>query len=141
MATVERAVSRRKRVGFDYYSISRDETSRREVEPYTLSLLDGSWYLTGWDARKGRPPAVPTLPDPGRVTFSKPRDAGDFEAPKDFERRLAGPRAPWQLGAPDHTARIKDAETRLDVARASYGEAVSLQEENGYGGPRDAVLR
>jgi hypothetical protein len=45
VATLESAVSRRKRVRFDYYSISRDEVLRREVEPYTLSLLDGSWYL------------------------------------------------------------------------------------------------
>ncbi len=51
--------------------------------------------------------------------------------PKDFERRLAGPRAPWQLGESDQTACIRVPRHVFDAARASYGGAVSLQEENG----------
>ena len=131
VATVESAVSRRKRIGFDYYSISRDETSRREVEPYTLSLLDGSWYLTGWDPGRDALRQFRLSRIMGRVTYSTRRESGDFEAPKDFERRLASPRAPWQLGDPDRTARVKVPRRVFDVARATYGEAVSLQEEDG----------
>lgn len=130
VAAVESAVSRRKRISFDYYSISRDETSRREVEPYTLSLLDGSWYLTGRDVRREDLRQFKLSRIRGRIVFATKRDGGDFEAPEDFERRLAGPRAPWQLGEPYHTARIRIPGRVFDAARASYGEAVSLQEDD-----------
>jgi proteasome accessory factor C len=146
VATLESAVSRRKRVRFDYYSISRDETSKREVEPYTLSLLDGSWYLTGWDVAREDLRQFRLSRIQGRVVFSTKREEGDFEAPVDFERRLAGPRAPWQLGDPDHTARIRVPRRVFDSARASYGEAVSLLEDDGssvlvtqYSGERQLV--
>ncbi len=131
VATLERSVSRRKRVRFDYYSISRDEISRREVEPYTLSLLDASWYLTGRDVGREDLRQFRLSRIQSRITFATQREGGDFEVPEDFERRLAGPRAPWQLGAPDQTARIRVSGHVFDAARASYGDAVSLQEDNG----------
>jgi predicted DNA-binding transcriptional regulator YafY len=131
VATLESAVSRRKRVHFDYYSISRDETSKREVEPYTLSLLDGSWYLTGRDARREDIRQFRLSRIQGRIIFATDREAGDFMVPEDFERRLAGPRAPWQLGEPDLIASIKVPERVFDAARASYGNAVSLREDGG----------
>jgi predicted DNA-binding transcriptional regulator YafY len=130
VAALEGAVSRRKRIRFDYYSISRDETSRREVEPYTLSLLDGSWYLTGRDVRREDLRQFRLSRIRGCIVFATMRDGGDFDAPEDFECRLAGPRAPWQLGEPDHTARIRIPGRVFDAARASYGEAVSLQEDD-----------
>ncbi len=131
VALLESAVSRRKRVRFDYYSISRDETSTREVEPYTLSLLDGSWYLSGRDIGREDLRQFRLSRIQSRIVFVTKRDGADFEVPADFERRLAGPRAPWQLGEPDRTAYVRVPRHVFDAARASYGEAVSLQEENG----------
>ena len=131
VAFLESAVSRRKRVRFDYYSISRDDTSRREVEPYTLSLLDGSWYLTGRDLGREDLRQFRLSRIQNRIVFVTKRDGGDFEVPETFERRLAGPRAPWQLGAPDQTACIRVPRHVFDAARASYGEAVSLREDDG----------
>jgi len=131
VALLESAVSRRKRVHFDYYSISRDETSTREVEPYTLSLLDGSWYLTGRDVGREDLRQFRLSRIQGRIVFATKRDGGDFEVPEDFERRLAGPRAAWQLGEPDRTACIRVPRHVFDAARASYGEAVSLREDDG----------
>ncbi len=129
VATLESAVSRRKRVRFGYYSISRDETSTREVEPYTLSLLDGSWYLTGRDIGRDDLRQFRLSRIQSRIVFATEREDGDFEVPEDFERRLAGPRAPWQLGEPDQTARIRVPRHVIDAARASYGEAVSLHDD------------
>ncbi len=131
VALLEGAVSRRKQVRFDYYSISRDETSTREVEPYTLSLLDGSWYLTGRDVGREDLRQFRLSRIRGRIVFATKRDNGDFEVPEGFERRLAGPRAPWQLGAPDRKARIRVPRHVFDTARASYGEAVWLEEDDG----------
>ena len=104
VATLESAVSRRKRVRFDYYAISRDETSTREVEPYTLSLLDGSWYLTAWDVRREDIRQFRLSRIQGRIVFATNRQNRDFEEPKDFQRHLARPRAPWQLGEPEKSA-------------------------------------
>ncbi len=131
VALLESAVSRRKRVCFDYYSISRDETLMREVEPYTLSLLDGSWYLTGRDVGREAVRQFRLSRIQGRIVLATKRDSKDFEVPRDFERRLAGARAPWQLGEPNRTAQIRVPKEIFDAARASYGEAVSLLEENG----------
>ena len=58
-------------------------------------------------------------------------DERRIEVPQDFERRLAGPRAPWQLGEPDQTALVRVPRHVFEAARASYGEAVSLREDEG----------
>src|SRR2546429_9985379 len=43
------AVTGRKRVQIEYYSIGADATAVREVEPYGLFLISGSWYLAARD--------------------------------------------------------------------------------------------
>ncbi|MGH3088617.1 MAG: helix-turn-helix transcriptional regulator [Rubrobacteraceae bacterium] len=132
VATLERAVTRRKRVSFDYYSISRNETSTREVEPYALSLLDGVWYVTGRDANRKalRQFRISRVRD--RATFSTRKESGDFEVPEDFERGLAGPRAPWQLGEPDKTARIRTSRETSDAAKSSFPQAVTIEENEPF---------
>ncbi len=115
---------------FDYYSISRDETSAREVEPYALSLLDGSWYLTGRDVGREDLRQFRLSRIRSRIVFATKRDSEDFDVPEDFERRLAGPRAPWQLGEPNQMAQIQVHRDAFDAARGSYGEAVSFHEDN-----------
>ena len=135
VALLESAVSRRKRVRFDYYAISRDVISAREVEPYTLSLLDGSWYLTGRDIESEGLRQFRLSRIRSRIVFATKRDSGDFEVPEDFERRLAGSRAPWQLGEPNRTAQIRVAKEVFEAARASYGGAVSSREDD-----RDPIL-
>ena len=122
---LESALARRKRVRFDYYSISRDETTSREVEPYALSLLDGTWYATGRDVGRGAVRQFRLSRIRSRITFVTRREAGDFEEPEDFERRFAGPRAPWQLGEPDRRARIGVSSEAFAAAIREYPQAVS----------------
>ncbi len=122
---LESAVARRKRVRFDYYSISRDETTGREVEPYALSLLDGTWYVTGWDTGREAVRQFRLSRVRGNIVFATRKEAGDFEVPENFERRFAGPRAPWQLGEPDRRARIKVSHETFAAARRRYLWAVS----------------
>jgi len=94
-------------------------------------LLDGSWYLTGRDVGREDLRQFRLSRIQGRILFATEREGGDFEVPEDFERRLAGPRAPWQLGEPDRTAWIRVLRHVFDAARASYGEAVSLRGADG----------
>jgi predicted DNA-binding transcriptional regulator YafY len=41
------AIRGKRRVAIEYWSASRDETARREVDPYHLACVDGQWYLIG----------------------------------------------------------------------------------------------
>lgn len=130
VAVLERAISRRKRVLFDYYSISRDETSTRELEPYALSLVDGVWYVSGRDVNREAVRQFRISRMRSRLTFATKRDRADFAVPDDFERRTAGPRAPWQLGELDETARIKLSGEALDAALRAYPQAVERDGED-----------
>lgn len=47
------ALTARKRVRIDYYVASRDELTRREVDPWSLRSVDGGWYLVGFCHRAG----------------------------------------------------------------------------------------
>lgn len=132
---LESAVSRRKRVRFDYYSISRDETTGRDVEPYALSLLDGTWYMTGWDTGREAVRQFRLSRVRSKIVFATRKEAGDFEVPENFERRFAGPRAPWQMGEPHGRARIRVSHEAFAAARRRFLWAISLDrfdEENGY---------
>lgn len=42
------ALTRRRRVEIEYYSLGRDELTSRAVDPARLISHDGSWYLIGW---------------------------------------------------------------------------------------------
>ncbi|MDP9476104.1 MAG: WYL domain-containing protein [Actinomycetota bacterium] len=133
VAALEGAVARRKRVRFGYYSISRDEASEREVEPYAISLLDGVWYVTGWDTKKEAVRQFRVSRIRSRVVLATKKESGDFEVPENFSRRFAGPRAPWQLGKPDRRARVRVSPAAFSAARRRYLWAVSMdrREEGG----------
>lgn len=128
VGSLESAVARRKRVRFDYYAISRDETSSRVVEPYALSLLDGTWYMTGWDTGREAVRQFRLSRIRGKIFFATKKDANDFEVPEEFERRSGGPRAPWQLGEPDRNASIRLSQEAFAAARRMYPQAIP---ENG----------
>lgn len=128
---LESAISRRKRVRFGYYSISQDDTSDREVEPYILSRLDGAWYVTGRDVSRGAVRQFRVSRIEGRVTFATRSSGADFEVPESFERRLAGPRAPWQLGEPDRTARIQLSPEGMRKLRGPLRSAGTFERDDG----------
>lgn len=138
VATLEGAVSRRKRVRFVYYAISRDETSEREVDPYELSLIDGTWYVTGWDNARDDVRQFRLSRIDGRVSFATKRDSRDFEVREEFadrySGRYAGSRAPWQLGRPEKTARVRVSEDAFATAHRFYGFALSLDRDEVGGG-------
>src|SRR5438093_124836 len=54
LAKIETALSRRKTVEFGYYSIERDERSKRRVDPYHLLYRGGQFYLVGYAHENAR---------------------------------------------------------------------------------------
>jgi predicted DNA-binding transcriptional regulator YafY len=48
VALIEQALLERRRLDMRYYSMSRDEESRRQVDPYHLTVFEGGFYLVGY---------------------------------------------------------------------------------------------
>jgi len=48
VALIERALLERRRLDMRYYSMSRDDENRRQVDPYHLTVFDGGFYLVGY---------------------------------------------------------------------------------------------
>jgi predicted DNA-binding transcriptional regulator YafY len=73
------AVKKRHRLQINYWTASRDATTRREVDPWQLACIDGQWYLL----------AYCHLRDSVRMFASWRIEAarqieGDYEVPADF---------------------------------------------------------
>jgi predicted DNA-binding transcriptional regulator YafY len=48
VALIQRALLERRRIDIRYYSMSRDEENRRQVDPYYLTVYDSGFYLVGY---------------------------------------------------------------------------------------------
>lgn len=48
VALIQRALLERRRLDLRYYSMSRDEENRRQVDPYHLTVFEGGFYLVGY---------------------------------------------------------------------------------------------
>lgn len=48
VALIQKALLERRRLDMRYYSMSRDEENRRQVDPYHLTVFDGGFYLVGY---------------------------------------------------------------------------------------------
>src|SRR5207253_1255340 len=53
LAKIETAIFRNKTVLFDYYTMERDETGPRKVDPYHLLYQGGQFYLLGYSHERG----------------------------------------------------------------------------------------
>lgn len=45
---IEKCISEKKSIEVDYYTLSRDETKRRVLDPYHLIYKNGAWYLIAY---------------------------------------------------------------------------------------------
>jgi predicted DNA-binding transcriptional regulator YafY len=76
---IENAVRNCETLGFNYYSLSRNHTTKRTVDPYGLTFRRHSWYLVGYchlrsSVRVFRPDRISSV----KTTRRK------FERPEDF---------------------------------------------------------
>lgn len=53
LADLRRAMSERRQIEIEYYSLGRDAMTTRTVDPARLFSHDGVWYLSGWCHRAG----------------------------------------------------------------------------------------
>ena len=105
LSKIETAISRRKTVDFTYYTMERDETQKRKVDPYHLVFRGGQFYLIGHSHERDAVRVFRLSRIQGKVGYATKAEH-DFSPPEDFDRRDYGQRADWQLGEIGATAKI-----------------------------------
>jgi len=106
LTKLESAISKQRTVKFTYWTLSRDNTSERTVNPYALFSEQGSWYMIGddLDRRDRRTFRVSRIR--GDIRFATRRER-DFRAPETFDPAPYRGRQPWQWGEVEGEAEIE----------------------------------
>jgi proteasome accessory factor BC len=97
LAKVETAIFRNKTITFDYYTMARDETGPRKVNPYHLLFQGGEFYLLGHAHERDAIRVFRLSRIRGKVSYATKAEH-DFRRPEDFDPRAYARRADWQLG-------------------------------------------
>jgi len=105
LSKIETAISRRKTIEFTYYTMERDETEKRKVDPYHLVFRSGQFYLIGYSHERDAVRVFRLSRIQGKVGYASKAEH-DFNPPEDFDRRDYGQRADWQLGEIRGTAKV-----------------------------------
>jgi predicted DNA-binding transcriptional regulator YafY len=105
LSKIETAISRRKTIEFTYYTMERDETAKRKVDPYHLVFRSGQFYLIGHSYERDAVRVFRLSRIQGKVGYASKAEH-DFNPPEDFDRRDYGQRADWQLGEIRGTAKV-----------------------------------
>jgi predicted DNA-binding transcriptional regulator YafY len=136
LSKIETAISRRKTIEFTYYTMERDDTEARKVDPYHLVFRGGQFYLIGYSHERDAVRVFRLSRIRGKVGYASKAEH-DFNAPEDFDRRDYARRADWQLGDMKGTAKIflRDRISWL-VERdfGAYGEIRAAKKSDGAPG-------
>ncbi len=106
LAKIETAIFRQKTILFEYFTIDRDATEKRKVDPYALLFQDGRFYLVGYAHEREAVRVFRLSRIRGRVSYAS-KSEHDFRRPADFDPRHFASRALWQLGDPVGEAEIE----------------------------------
>ncbi len=121
LAKVETAIFRQKTITFDYYTMERDETGSRRVDPYHLLFQGGEFYLLGYAHERKAIRVFRLSRIRGKVAYATKAEH-DFRRPADFDPRAYANRAEWQLG-----------EEERGVAEILLSERIAWQIERHFG--------
>src|SRR5881398_1990374 len=106
LAKIETAIFRNKTVLFDYYTMERDETGPRKVDPYHLLYQGGQFYLLGHSHERGALRVFRLSRIRGKVAYATKAEH-DFKRPTDFDPREYATRGAWQFGDTVGTAELR----------------------------------
>jgi len=120
LAKVETAIFRNKTITFDYYTMERDETGPRRVDPYHLLFQGGQFYLLGHSHEREAIRVFRLSRIRGKVSYATKAEH-DFRRPEEFDPRAYARRADWQLGDP------------VGLAEVLISERIAWQVERHYG--------
>jgi proteasome accessory factor BC len=126
LSKIETAISRRKTIEFTYYTMERDETAKRKVDPFHLVFRGGQFYLIGYSHEREAVRVFRLSRIQGKVGYASKAEH-DFTPPEDFDRRDYGQRADWQLGEIRDTARIFIRDRIAWLIERDFGEYGELR--------------
>jgi len=126
LSKIETAISRRKTIEFIYYTMERDETAKRKVDPYHLVFRSGQFYLIGYSHERDAVRVFRLSRIQGKVGYASKAEH-DFNPPEDFDRRDYGSRADWQLGELKGAAKVFLRERIAWLVERDYGEYGELR--------------
>ena len=132
LAKVETAIFRNKTITFDYYTMERDETGARKVDPYHLLFQGGQFYLLGRSHERDALRVFRLSRMRGKVAFATKAEH-DFKRPEGFDPRSYANRAVWQYGEVVGTARVAVDERIAWQVERHFGRfgRVERQEDGG----------
>jgi proteasome accessory factor BC len=126
LSKIETAISRRKTIEFTYYTMERDETEKRKVDPYHLVFRSGQFYLIGQSHERDAVRVFRLSRIQGKVGYASKAEH-DFSPPEDFDRRDYGQRADWQLGEIGARAKIFVRDRISWLIERDYGQYGELR--------------
>src|SRR5947209_3434116 len=130
LAKIETAIFRHKTVVFDYYTMERDETGPRKVDPYHLLYQGGQFYLLGHSHERGALRVFRLSRIRGKVAYASKAEH-DFKRPRDFDPRPFANRADWQFGDPVDTAEIRVSERIGWQVERHFGRYGEIEHDDG----------
>jgi proteasome accessory factor C len=129
LAKIETAIFRTKTITFDYYTMERDDTGARKVDPYHLLFRDGQFYLLGHSHERNALRVFRLSRIRGKVAYATKAEH-DFKRPADFDPREYAGRAGWQLGETAGTAEIRISERIAWLVERHFGIFGSLRRQD-----------
>ena len=120
LAKVETAISRRKTIEFEYYSIERDDQGKRKVDPYHLIYQGGQFYLVGHSHERDAMRVFRLSRITDKVSYATKAEH-DFSTPDDFDPWAYAARADWQLGEAEGTAQVWISERIAWLIERDFG--------------------
>jgi predicted DNA-binding transcriptional regulator YafY len=133
LAKVETAIFRNKTIVFDYYTMARDETGPRRVDPYHLLFQGGQFYLLGYAHERKAIRVFRLSRIRGKVSYATKAEH-DFRRPEDFDPRAYARRADWQLGERVGTAEALISERIAWQVQRHFGRYGEIREAHTAGG-------
>jgi len=132
LSKVETAIFRRKTIVFEYYTIGRDASEKRKVDPYHLLYRGGQFYLIGHSHERQDVRVFRVSRILGKVGYSSKAEH-DFNRPDEFDPRIYATRTDWQLGDAVGRASIWLSD-RIDwLALRHFGHAGEVADADGGG--------
>jgi predicted DNA-binding transcriptional regulator YafY len=122
------ALTRKKRVTFDYHGMSSNADSRRTVEPFGLFFLSAHWYLAARSIDNNEMRNF-RLNRMRNVSINTSRSqSADYEIPADFNlREHARAKKPWELGDGDASEAIVDFRGSTGATKAAARLGVAIE--------------
>lgn len=127
LSKIENAIFRRKTVIFEYFTIGRDATEKRRVDPYHLLYRGGQFYVIGAShERDGQLRMFRLTRIQGKISYASKAEH-DFSPPEDFNPRQYATLAEWQFGEQSQKAKIWLSERIAWLAERHFADAGKIR--------------